>query len=242
MLQFHVVGRCFSDRLTTDPIRFKNVKILGKSMREGVALVEFEDHAGPGVIDNCKIMNHLDRPVVYAAAKVVGGPSNIMLRNSLVGGSSPQPVTDINERPQSRVSHTCITIPNAGPDDIKGAAVGKGVSFGKCTGKSGLSKPKKVGSGGNISSLPIPDNPSSGTPAPATPDFSERNPGILGGIANWFEDTVQAFKNTIQGFAKMVAIVVFGPLIALAVVAMLFFGVLLVVLLFLAAGLKALKE
>jgi hypothetical protein len=149
---------------TTDPIRFKNVKILGKSMREGVALIEFEDHAGPGAVENCKIMNHLDRPVIYAAPKVIGGPSNIMVRNSLIGGSSPQPVTDINERPQSRVSQTCITIPDAGPEDIKGADIGKGVSFGgKCKG-SGLSKPKKVGSGGNISSLPAPSTNASVSP------------------------------------------------------------------------------
>ena len=67
-------------------------------------------------------------------------------------------MTDIQNRPQSRIQHTCIQLPNAGPDDINGAQVGEGVSFGKqCASGSGLSNPKKVGSGGNISSLPAPN-------------------------------------------------------------------------------------
>jgi hypothetical protein len=142
----------------TDPVRFKNVEIQAKSMGGGASVVDFEDHAGPGVFDNCKIMNHLDRPVIYGAAPAGGGgPANIMVKNSLIGGSSPATVMEIHDRPQSRIQQTCITIPDAGPDDINGADIGSGVSFGKCTSSSGLKAPKEVGSGGNISSLPAPN-------------------------------------------------------------------------------------
>jgi hypothetical protein len=142
----------------TDPIRFKNVEIQAKSMGEGASVIDFESYAGPGVFDNCKIMNHLDRPVIYGAAPAGGGgPANIMVKNSLVGGNSPATVMEIHDRPQSRIQQTCVTIPDAGPDDIKGADIGSGVSFGKCTSGSGLKAPKEVGSGGNISSLPAPN-------------------------------------------------------------------------------------
>jgi hypothetical protein len=142
----------------TDPIKFKNVEIQAKSMGGGASVVDFESHAGPGVFDNCKIMNHLDRPVIYGATPAGGGgPANIMVKNSLVGGSSSATVMEIHDRPQSRIQQTCITIPDAGPDDINGADIGSGVSFGKCTSSSGLKAPKEVGSGGNISSLPAPN-------------------------------------------------------------------------------------
>jgi hypothetical protein len=146
----------------TDPIRFKNVEIQAKSMGGGASVIDFESHAGPGVFDNCKIMNHLDRPVIYGATPAGGGgPANIMVKNSFIGGNSPATVMEIHDRPQSRIQQTCITIPDAGPDDINGADIGSGVSFGKCTSGSGLKAPKEVGSGGNISSLPAPNGSAS---------------------------------------------------------------------------------
>jgi hypothetical protein len=64
---------------------------------------------------------------------------------------------EMQGRPQSRIQQTCVQLPNAGPDAINGAQVGEGVSFGEqCASGSGLKAPKKVGSGGNISSLPAP--------------------------------------------------------------------------------------
>jgi hypothetical protein len=163
----------------TDPLRIRNTEAKAVSMGGGGSVIDVEDHAGPVLIENSRLMNHLDRPIIYGAAPVVGGPTNIMLRNSLVGGSSPQPVTDINERPQSRVSRTCVTIPNAGPDDINGAEIGQGVSFGQCKG-SGLTAPKKVGSAGNISSLPAPSyNGSAGVEPAAGRSARARKAGIV---------------------------------------------------------------
>ena len=141
----------------TDPITFKNCKVVAKSMREGASLFEWESESGPGIIRNCHITNHLNRPVITGRSPSAPAATNILVDQSLIDGSSSASVTDIQNRSQSRIQHTCIQLSNAGSDDINGAQVGEGVSFGgKCISGSGLSKPKKVGSGGNLSSLPAP--------------------------------------------------------------------------------------
>jgi hypothetical protein len=141
----------------TDPITFKNCKVVAKSMREGASLFEWESESGPGIIRNCHITNHLDRPVITGRPPSAPAATNILIDQSLIDGSSSASVTEIQGRPQSRIQRTCIQLPNAGPDAINGAQVGESVSFGQqCASGSGLSKPKKVGSGGNISSLPAP--------------------------------------------------------------------------------------
>jgi hypothetical protein len=141
----------------TDPITFKNCKVVANSMREGAALFEWENESGPGIVRNCRITNHLDRPVFRGLSPSAPAATNIMVDQCLIGGNSSAAVMEIEGRPQSMIQRTCITIPDAGPDDISGAQIGSGVSFGQCTGGSGLAAPKKVGSGGNISSLPAPN-------------------------------------------------------------------------------------
>jgi hypothetical protein len=188
----------------TDPIRFQNVKIQAKSMGEGASVIDFESHAGPGMFDNCKIMNHLDRPILYGAPPAGGGPTNIMVKHCRIGGSSPKPVMDIHGRQQSRIATTCITIPNAGPDDIKGADIGKGVSFGKCKSSSGLKAPKKVSSGGNISSLPAPSYNGSASGSAST--GASATSGSGGGGLGWA--------------GKLLGGMVAAPLIGIAVMAL----------------------
>ena len=141
----------------TDPAKFMNIRVMAKSMREGASLFEWESASGPGIIRNCHITNHLDRPVVTGRPPSSPVATNIMMDQCLIDGSSTAGVTEIEGREQSRVQNTCIKLPDAGPDDIQGAQVGEGVSFGnQCKSGSGLSNPKKVGSGGNISSLSVP--------------------------------------------------------------------------------------
>jgi hypothetical protein len=141
----------------TDPATFKNVRIKVLSMRGGAALFDWESKSGPGIVRNCHITNHLDRPVVLGESPSAPAATNILVDQCLIDGSSSAAVMEMHDRPQSKIQQTCITLPNAGPDDIQGATVGKGVSFGQQCKGSGLSKPKKVGSGGNISSLPAPN-------------------------------------------------------------------------------------
>jgi hypothetical protein len=205
--------------------------------------------AGAVTIKNTRIVNKIDATPISADEPDGGNqyppppqPHRVIVKNSLIGGRAEQGAITIHGRQRSLVKKVCLKYSGAGPSDIQGAGT-SGVSYGRKCGSAGLSNPNKVGGGGKLPPLPDPGNgisgPSNGTPVP---DFSERNPGILDGIANWFEDTVQAFKNTIQGFAKMIILVIFGPLVAIALGAMLFVGVFFVVLLFLAAGLKGLKE
>jgi hypothetical protein len=141
----------------TDPVTFKNCEVVANSMREGAALFEWENESGPGIVRNCGVTNHLDRPVFRGLSPSAPAATNVMVDQCLIGGSSPSAVMEMEGRPQSKIQRTCITIPDAGPDDINGAEIGSGVSFGRCTGESGLAAPEKVGSSGNLSSLPAPN-------------------------------------------------------------------------------------
>ncbi|EMA41032.1 hypothetical protein C448_12471 [Halococcus morrhuae DSM 1307] len=61
------------------------------------------------------------------------------------------------------MKNTCLSYPDASKSDIKGAGASN-VSFGQqCKGKAGLKAPKKVGSAGNLSSLPAPSVSYNGT-------------------------------------------------------------------------------
>lgn len=142
----------------TDPVKFKNLKIVAKSMRGGASLFDWESKSGPGIIRNCHITNHLNRPVIIGESPSAPAATNILVDSCLIDGSSSASVMEIHDRPQSKIQQTCIKLPDAGPDDIQGAQIGNGVGFGTCKSGSGLSKPKKVGSGGNLSSLPAPTN------------------------------------------------------------------------------------
>ena len=149
--------------IQTDPAKFVNVRVMAKSMREGAALFDWENESGPGIIRNCHITNHLDRPVVLGETPSAPAATNIMVDQSLIDGSSSAAVMECHGREQSRIQWTCIQLPNAGPESINGAQIGQGVGFGpQCKTGSGLTAPKKVGSGGNISSLPVPTGASGG--------------------------------------------------------------------------------
>jgi hypothetical protein len=159
----------------TDPAKFKNLKVIGESMREGASLFDWESKAGQGIIKNCEIVNHLDRPAILGEPPNVPGAANVLVAWCLIRGDSPGPVMVMNGRQQSRIRNTCIKVPDAGPEDIVGADIGKDVSFGKCKPNSGLKNPKKVGNPGDISELPTPDpgsNPASET-GPYYDIFSE---------------------------------------------------------------------
>jgi hypothetical protein len=143
---------------TSDPIRIRNTEVQSKSMQQGVAEIEFESESGPGIIENSRIVSHIERPVINAHPPAGGiSQSNILVNNSYIGGKGPSTVVSIEGRPQSRIQQTCVAIPGTGPSAIEGAKVGSGVSFGEGCKGSGLRAPKKVGSGGNISSLPAPN-------------------------------------------------------------------------------------
>jgi hypothetical protein len=169
----------------TDPAEFKNLKVVAKSMRGGASLFEWESESGPGTIRNCHITNHLDRPVITGRPPSAPAATNILVAQSLIDGSSSAGVTEIQNRPQSRIQSTCIQLPNAGPDDINGPQVGESVSFGKqCGNGSGLKAPKKVGSGGNLSSLPAPNGSAVNGSVSGSSQQEGLSKGVLVGVVD----------------------------------------------------------
>ena len=147
----------------TTPAEFRNLKVVANSMRAGAALFEWENESGPGIVRNCDITNHLDRPVFRGLSPSAPAATNIMVDQCLVGGKSPAAVMEIQGRPESRIQRTCVTTRGAGPGAINGAQIGPAVSFGQCASTSGLAAPQEVGSGGNLSALPAPNVSSMGS-------------------------------------------------------------------------------
>ena len=167
---------------TSDPIRIRNTEVQSKSMQQGVAEIEFESESGPGIIENSRVVSHIERPVINAHSPAGGvSQSNVLVNNSYIGGEGPSTVMSIDGRPQSRIRQTCVAIPGTGPSAIEGAKVGSGVSFGQGCKGSGLKAPKKLGSSGNISSLPAPNGSvSTGTSASSGGGWAGK---LLGGLA-----------------------------------------------------------
>ena len=207
----------------TDPVTFKNLKVVAKSMREGAALFDWESASGPGIVRNCHITNHLDRPVFLGENPSAPAATNILVDHCLIDGSSPSAVMEMQSRPQSRIQNSCIDLPNAGPDSINGAQVGKGVSFGKqCAGGSGLEAPDKVGSGGNLSSLPAPvANATGNATGEAAARRRQKKKGLLKKI---FAVVFGGFFLLVLLFLGMVAVVVVGVLAGLGALAALLGG------------------
>lgn len=146
-----------------DPCRLRNLRIKGMSMGECSGLIDVEGSGPATSIENSHVTNHIDAPAVLGekpgSQGRYGGASqtNIMVDQSLIDGATTE-IMDIRGREQSRIQNTCIKVPDAGRDSIQGAQIGQAVSFGRqCKSGSGLSNPKKVGSGANVSSLPAPN-------------------------------------------------------------------------------------
>jgi hypothetical protein len=187
---------------TSDPIRFRNVRVQSKSMNQGVAEIEFEAASGPGILENCHITSHIDRPMIAAKPSSGSGPSNINAINCLFDGNgAPTAAMRINGRSQSRIQQSCVALPGAGPDMISGAQIGDGVGFGEQCRGSGLSDQSKVGSGGNISSLPAPNSTGAsvgagGASGPSREEVRQRN-------QNWAQKALSTFFAVAAGFAML---------------------------------------
>ena len=185
----------------TDPITFKNLRVKAMSMRAGASLFEWESESGPGVIRNCHITNHLDRPVITGRPPSAPAATNVLVEQCRIDGKSSAAIMEMEGRPQSMIRRTCVTTRGAGPDDINGAQIGPGVNFGSCTSESGLAAPKKVGSGGNLSSLPAPATGGTGGGA-----------GMGSGIAQAWAAAAQQFVLIVLLIIALVAFIAILPL------------------------------
>lgn len=146
----------------SDPVRIRNLDIRGLSMATSSSLINFEGSAPAGTIKNCRLTNHIDVPSLLAVSPGLqsgyGGASqtNVLVDHCLFTGSSSNSVIEVNDRPNSRIQRTCIKVPGASQSSVSGLQIGPEVGFGKTCSAGGLSNPKKVGSGGNVSALPAP--------------------------------------------------------------------------------------
>jgi hypothetical protein len=136
----------------------------------------------------------------YAAAPK---PWRFMMKNSVVqgkGAGQDGPAVDIRGRPRSLVKNVCFQYPGASPSDIEGAGVSN-CGFGKQCKSAGLRAPKKVGSGGNLSTIPL--NVSYSGAASSGPSQAAKN----------------AFAKTALGAAALIVLVVIGVVVGLPVIA-----------------------
>src|SRR5699024_7490088 len=130
-------------------------------------LVNFFASAGAATLDNCQFTNNVSGTTSIIASNPSGAPNpvGVTLKNSVIQGSGAgqNAAVNISGRPRSLVKNTCLSYPDASKDDIKGAGASN-MSFGQqCKSGNGLKSPKKVGSAGNLSSLPAPNVSSNGT-------------------------------------------------------------------------------
>jgi hypothetical protein len=163
---FKIETRASISSNTGTPI--KNCNIVGKSVvsESSVgALVNIWDSGGAVTLDNCRITNNIAGTTSVLAQNPGSGnyaappkPWATTLKNSTIQGNQAgkgNPAVDVRERPRSIVTNACLKYPNASSSDIQGAGTSD-VSYGQQCQSAGLSNPSKVGSGGNISSLPAP--------------------------------------------------------------------------------------
>jgi len=115
-------------------------------------------------IENCRILNQLDKPSVRAEGPGSGysgstspPPHNVTITDSLFIGSNSESVVSVSGRENSLIRKTCFEISGAGPGSVSGMKIGS-VGFGKDCKAGGLKAPKKVGSSGNLSAVNISYN------------------------------------------------------------------------------------
>ena len=188
----------------SDPVTLRNLDIRALSMEISSGLIDFEGSAPAGTITNCRLENHLGVPAIYGEAPgsqgSYGGASqtNILVDNCLLAGSTADSVIQVEDRPNSRLQRTCIEIPGATSASVSGMQIGSGVGFGKTCSAGGLSNPKKVGSGGNISALPAPV--ANGASAARRRRKQERRKTLIATVFGGFFMLVVVFIGTIALF------------------------------------------
>ena len=141
----------------------RNADVQVKSVNSNMgAPIYVRGWGGALKLENCRVVNHLDQPTIVAERPGSGHeatrpPHNITITDSEIVGSNAESVIKVVGRENSLIKDTCIRVPGAGPDSISGMRIGSGVGFGEQCSAGGLKAPDKVGSAGNLSSVPIPD-------------------------------------------------------------------------------------
>ncbi|WP_240145872.1 hypothetical protein [Halococcus salsus] len=137
----------------------RNAEIQARSVNKMGAVIYVRGHGGALKMDNCRVTNNTDQSSLLASEPgssydpASPPPHNITITNSLFQGTQSSDIVKVEGRPQSTVTNTCFQVAGASQSSLSGITVGEGVGFGQQC-QAGLSDPSKVGSGGNVSSLP----------------------------------------------------------------------------------------
>ena len=187
-------------------LRNADIRLLSEGSQGVGAGVRVRGSEGALKIENSRIANNLECPSVIAEAPGGGysgatapAPHNITITDSLFTGSNGE--VQVSGRENSLIKNTCIRVPGAGSNTISGMRIGDGVGFGKKCTAGGLKAPDKVGSSGNLSSVPIPNGSfpeNDGGSGPYSDIFSSlkgRDPenkesSLLGSFLNGIKKTV----------------------------------------------------
>ena len=125
----------------------KNVEVIGRSARNIGSLVFVRGHAGALTMENCRVVNQLE-DVPSLTASVPGSsydpktkpPYDVSIKKSTFTGLFSSPVINIQGRPASSITDTCLKMEGAGPEGIQGQVSLQNVTYGpecKGTGTSG---------------------------------------------------------------------------------------------------------
>ncbi|EMA48677.1 hypothetical protein [Halococcus thailandensis] len=195
-------------------LRNADIKLLSEGSQGVGAGIRVRGSSGALKVENSRIVNNLDCPSVIAeepgggySGATAPAPHNLAITDSLFTGSNGE--IKVTGRENSLIRNTCIKAPGASSSSIGGMRIGNNVSFGKqCAG--GLRAPDKVGSAGNLSTVPIPNGTFGGGPGggPYYDIFSSlkerdvsnnKDGGLLGNFLNGIKKAVGGLFMVIIG-------------------------------------------
>jgi hypothetical protein len=193
-------------------LRNADIKLLSEGGQGVGAGIRVRGSGGALKIENSRIVNNLGCPSVIAEESGGGysgatapAPHNLAITDSLFTGSNGE--IKVSGRENSLIKNTCIKAPGASSGSISGMRIGNNVSFGKQCAAGGLRAPDKVGSAGNLSTVPIPNGSFGGGPSGGPysdifsslkgRDVSDKDGGLL-------ENFLNGIKNAVGGLLVII--------------------------------------
>ena len=165
----------------------RNAEIQARSANNMGAVIYVRGHGGALKLDNCRVTNSTEWASLLASEPgssydpASPPPHNITITNSLFQGTQSDDIVKAEGRPQSTITNTCFQVPGASQSSLSGITVGEGVGFGQQC-QAGLSDPSKIGSGGNVGSLPAFNASAIGSNASRSGSTDRQQKGLMKNI------------------------------------------------------------
>lgn len=209
-------------------IRNADIRVQSVGSKGIGAPILIRGSAGAVKIENSRIINALNQPSISADSPGGGytghtspPPHNITITDSVFGGSNSGSIIQVSGREGSLIRKTCFKIGGASANSISGMKIGSGVGFGQNCTAGGLKAPGKVGSAGNLSSLPPPSYNATDNATGRATARRKKKKGILKKI---LATVYGGFFLLVLLFLGMIAVVVVGVLAGFGALAALLGG------------------